>query len=276
MLLNLIRRILARLIDNLTFWRGFGWGVIGLAIAAWYLQGLYSQLTSTGFSWMFFIQFSFTFITFSWLLGRASILGARNILYSIALVFGLNAVGDTVWIVLNDAFVRHIFDNGFRIGWFVSPHMSRNLILSTGLLAYFILWHKGVARIGKIFLASVLAYGIFWVWYVSVGCPDWRQPATLNVLSMFQAFLLQQFVFRIFANIVFTTPFIHLARRNENDKKKRVRYLRHLISKYVNLKLVEGFWSDCPPRWNLLGLLLEKKYVDLPFEIIIISATLTV
>lgn len=212
MSLSFIVRALIRIADDLTFWRGFGWGVIGLAAVGWYLQGLYSQLASTGFSWMLFIQFSFTFISFSWLLERASILGIKNIIYSIALVFGLNAVGDTIWIVLNDAFVRHLFDNGFRLGWFVSPHMGRNLVLGIGLLAYLVLWHKGVARLDKLFLVSVLAYAAFWAWYVSVGCPDWRQPATWTVLNQFQAFLLQQFGFRIFANVVFTAPFLHLVK----------------------------------------------------------------
>ena len=209
MTLSLIRRTLIRITDNLTFWRGFGWGVTGLAVVGWYLQGLYSQLTPTGYSWMFFIYFSLSFIAFSWLLEKASIAGWRNIVYSLGLILGMMAVSDTIWIVINDHFVRNLFAKGFKLGWFVSPHMRRNLLLSTGLLAYFVLWRRGVARTSRLFLVSVIAYAAFWVWYVSVGCPDWRQPATLTVLDKFQAFLLTQFGLRGFASLVFISPFIH-------------------------------------------------------------------
>ena len=116
-----------------TFLRGFGFGVVALSIFAWYIQGLYSQLTDTGYSWMFFIHFSLTYITFSWFLEKKGIVDWKNVAYSLLLVLGLNAIGDTIWIVLNDVFVRHLFEKGFRLSWFITPHMRRNLVLSWAL-----------------------------------------------------------------------------------------------------------------------------------------------
>lgn len=204
-----IRRRLTRLTDDLTFWRGFGWGVIGLAIAGWYFQGFYSQLSTTGYSWMFFIYFSLSFIVFSHLLEKASIAGCRNILYSLGLIFGMMAVSDTIWIVINDHFVRNLFAKGFRLGWFVSPHMSRNLVLGLGLFVYYKLFRDKVMRVSRLLLISVGCYVLFWFFYISIGTPDWRQPATLTVINQFEALLLQQFGFRGFASLVFTSPLLN-------------------------------------------------------------------
>ena len=156
---------------------------------------------------MFFIYFSLSFIVFSLLLEISSVYGIRNIIYSIGLVFGMMSVSDTIWIIINDHFVRNLFAHGFRLGWFVSPHMSRNLILGLGLLVYYKLWRQKTITINKKFVFMLACYILFWAAYVSIGCPDWRQPATLIVLNKFEAFLLQQFGMRLFASLVFTSLF---------------------------------------------------------------------
>ncbi|MFH0748765.1 MAG: hypothetical protein V1915_02440 [Candidatus Bathyarchaeota archaeon] len=156
-----------------------------------------------------FYSFLHTYITFSWLLEKAGVVDWKNVGCSLLLVFGLNAIGDTIWIVLNDAFVRHLFDNGFRFGWFITPHMRRNLVLSLGLIGYAYLFKKGIMKAGKLFFISLFFYVVMWCVYVYVGCPDWRQPNTLTVLDKFQAFIVQQFVFRISTNLVFTSPLLN-------------------------------------------------------------------
>ena len=188
--------------------RGFCLGVIAISLFSWYKEGIYSQLISTGFSWMFFIYFSFQFMVFSWLLERTSIVGIRNIIYTVGLVMGLVSITDTIWVVLNDHFVRNLFVNGFRIGWFMSPHMSRNVFFGLGLFVYYKLFRNKIMTLNKVFLTSIFCYVLLWLFYVSVGLPDWRQPVTLTVLNKFEAFTLQQFGFRGFASLVFSSPFL--------------------------------------------------------------------
>lgn len=223
---------LLKIFQDTSFWRTFAWGVAGLAAVCWIVSGIYGSLTTTGLSWPFFIQSSLTYIILSWLLDLRGLAGWKNLVCAAALTSGWIAFEDTTWVFFNDAFVRHIFDNGFRLGWFISVTMRRNLILGSGIFAYVYLYKKKVAKFNWLIIISAIAYVAYWAWDASIGVPDWRQPATLIYATELQAFLLQ-FVYKTIADVLIISPMVNFKLRNNLNLTKT----RSPLKKSVNTNL---------------------------------------